>query len=157
VGSHRETTSPQHASTHQAAPSTRTPAHSTPWYTGWFPSASWVRPFRGQLSLVLMDSIAISPAGPLQARIRPPGSKSITNRALICAALAEGESLLTGALESEDTQVMINALLLLGIAVEADHAAATLRVSGCGGQVPRREPNLSLPTTGPTVPLLTAI
>lgn len=104
-----------------------------------------------------MDSIAISPAGPLQARIRPPGSKSITNRALICAALAEGESLLTGALESEDTQVMINALLLLGIAVEADHAAATLRVSGCGGQVPRREADLFVANSGTTIRFLTAM
>ncbi|MFM7130245.1 MAG: 3-phosphoshikimate 1-carboxyvinyltransferase, partial [bacterium] len=43
----------------------------------------------------------------LHAKVRVPGSKSITNRALVVAALAEGNSLLTGALDSVDTQVLI--------------------------------------------------
>ena len=53
----------------------------------------------------------------LSGCVQPPGSKSITNRALICAALADGESRLVRALESEDTQLMIDGLNLLGIGV----------------------------------------
>ncbi len=62
----------------------------------------------------LPDQIEIQRSGPLHGAIRPPGSKSITNRALACAALAEGASTLIGALDSEDTQVMIAALRLAG-------------------------------------------
>ena len=80
------------------------------------------------------DTVEIRPTGPLRATIRPPGSKSITNRALVCAALAEGESVLTGALDSEDTRVMIEALRRLGIAVEHDPAAA----SGPRGRLRRK-------------------
>ena len=53
-----------------------------------------------------------------------PGSKSLTNRALIVAALADGPSTLTGALDSDDTRVMVEALRRLGIAVEHDPDAA---------------------------------
>ena len=64
----------------------------------------------------LPSEIKIQPVtGPLHARVQPPGSKSITNRALVCAALAEGTSTLRGALDSEDTQVMIASLKKLGI------------------------------------------
>jgi 3-phosphoshikimate 1-carboxyvinyltransferase len=70
-----------------------------------------------------------------------PGSKSITNRALILAALADGEVRLTGALWSEDTQIMVDALRLLGfeIAVAEDAAEPCnrhLTVQGLGGRVP---------------------
>ena len=71
-----------------------------------------------------MDAIEIRPvARPLDATIRPPGSKSLTNRALVAAALAEGDSELLGALESEDTRVMIDGLRQLGIAIDADSNA----------------------------------
>ena len=103
------------------------------------------------------DAIEIRPTGPLRATIRPPGSKSITNRALVCAALAEGESLLTGALDSEDTRVMIEALRRLGIAVEHDPAAATIRVVGCGGRLPADEADLYVANSGTTMRFLTAM
>jgi 3-phosphoshikimate 1-carboxyvinyltransferase len=64
-----------------------------------------------------------------------PGSKSITNRALILAALADGPTVLTGALFSRDTRILIAALRALGFAVEADEAACVIRVEGLG---PRR-------------------
>ena len=83
----------------------------------------------------MTQSIEIRPSGPLCARIRPPGSKSLTNRALICAALAEGESTLSGALESEDTRVMVEALRRLGIAVTHDPTSRTIRVTGCRGRL----------------------
>ena len=54
------------------------------------------------------DSIAISPVPrPVRGTIRPPGSKSLTNRALIVAALADGSSRLSGVLDSQDTRVMV--------------------------------------------------
>jgi len=77
-----------------------------------------------------------------QATVRVPGSKSITNRALIVAALADGENMLRGALWSEDTQVMVECLRDLGfmINVEPDPSELcnrTLTVYGMGGRVPR--------------------
>jgi 3-phosphoshikimate 1-carboxyvinyltransferase len=69
-------------------------------------------------------------AAPPDAVVRPPGSKSITNRALICAALAEGESVLRGALFADDTLAMIGAVAALGAGVEAREDQALVRVSG---------------------------
>lgn len=105
----------------------------------------------------MTDSIAISTCGPLSARIRPPGSKSITNRALICAALAEGRSTLTGALDSEDTRVMIEALHKLGVAVEARERGETLQVQGCAGQPPHSQADLFVANSGTTIRFLTAM
>ena len=85
----------------------------------------------------MVDLMAIEPSGPVSGSIRPPGSKSITNRALVCAALADGDSLLSGALDSEDTRVMIDALNRLGIRVQQDVASSAIRVAGCGGRIPR--------------------
>jgi 3-phosphoshikimate 1-carboxyvinyltransferase len=72
---------------------------------------------------------------PVDADVRVVGSKSYTNRALVIAALAEGESLLTDALFSDDTRYMGQALQQLGARVEADEATRTLRVHGFGGRV----------------------
>ena len=90
----------------------------------------------------LPDFIEMVPmTGPVLADVTVPGSKSITNRALILAALADGEVRLTGALWSEDTQIMVDALRLLGfeIAVAEDAAEPCnrhLTVQGLGGRVP---------------------
>jgi len=100
---------------------------------------------------------AIEPTGPLRATVRPPGSKSITNRALICAALAEGQSPLTGALDCEDTRVMIDSLGRLGIHVAHEPVEAPLRVSGCGGRLPRDRADLYVANSGTTVRFLTAL
>jgi 3-phosphoshikimate 1-carboxyvinyltransferase len=103
------------------------------------------------------DRIEIQPTtGPIHARIRPPGSKSITNRALVCAALADGESLLTGALDSEDTRVMIDALRRLGIGVEHDRSTATIHVVGCRGQGPVDRADLHVANSGTTMRFLAA-
>ena len=91
----------------------------------------------------LPDLIEIVPlAGPVRAEITVPGSKSITNRALILAALAEGETTLRGALWSEDTQVMVECLQELGfmvnVAADPDETCnRTITVYGLAGQVPR--------------------
>ena len=63
----------------------------------------------------LPDEITITPVkGPIQGRVRAPGSKSIPNRAVICAALAHGTSQIVGALDSDDTLIMIDGLKSLG-------------------------------------------
>ena len=79
----------------------------------------------------LPDVLAVSPlTAPLDATVRPPGSKSITNRALLCAALAPGTSTLTGALFADDTRAMLGAIAALGATVDADPATATVTVTG---------------------------
>jgi 3-phosphoshikimate 1-carboxyvinyltransferase len=95
--------------------------------------------------------------GPIRGTIRPPGSKSITNRAIICAALADGISTLTGALDSEDTRVMIDSLARLGIRVESSDAGRTLRVHGCGGRIPADRADLYIANSGTSVRFLTAL
>src|SRR5207244_6103491 len=98
------------------------------------------------------------PAGrPIHGRIRPPGSKSITNRALVCAALANGTSVLTGALDSEDTRVMIESLGRLGIRVESSDAGTTLCVHGCGGKIPATRVDLFVGNSGTTIRFLTSL
>ena len=71
------------------------------------------------------------PNRPLNGRVSPPGSKSITNRALLLAALAEGTSHLTGALKSKDTVLMARALREMGVTVE-EPDATSFRVTSTG-------------------------
>jgi 3-phosphoshikimate 1-carboxyvinyltransferase len=103
------------------------------------------------------DRLEIVPCGPLDASLRPPGSKSITNRALVCAALAAGESTLRGALDSEDTRVMVECLRRLNIDVEFEPPADTIRVEGCGGRLPAGAAELFVANSGTTVRFLTAL
>jgi 3-phosphoshikimate 1-carboxyvinyltransferase len=90
----------------------------------------------------LPDLIEIVPLEkPVRAEITVPGSKSITNRALILAALADGEVILKGALWSEDTQIMVECLRELGFMVNVDadpdeFCNRTITVYGTSGVVP---------------------
>lgn len=92
--------------------------------------------------MALPDLIEIvPPADPAPVRVTIPGSKSITNRALVLAALAEGRTTLRGALRSEDTEIMVEALRTLGFEVEVEPDAAeegncTITVTGLGGRIP---------------------
>jgi 3-phosphoshikimate 1-carboxyvinyltransferase len=71
------------------------------------------------------------PKSPLSGRVSPPGSKSITNRALLLAALASGTSRLTGALKSKDTVLMAEALRQMGVTIEEPDATSFV-VTGTG-------------------------
>ena len=83
------------------------------------------------------SSIEIEPLQrPLDAVVAVPGSKSFTNRALLVAALAKGKSQLNGALFSEDTRFMSDALKILGVSVVADSKSCSFKVSGNGGKIP---------------------
>jgi 3-phosphoshikimate 1-carboxyvinyltransferase len=83
----------------------------------------------------------VPPTKPVTAEITVPGSKSLTNRALILSALADGETTLRGALWSEDTQVMVDSLRRLGFQVwvagdAGEPCNRTLVVRGAGGKIP---------------------
>lgn len=105
-----------------------------------------------------MLSTEIEPlAAPPDVSVRPPGSKSVTNRALVCAALAHGTSSLSGVLDSEDTRVMLDALQALGLSLQADHATHSVEVTGCGGQIPATSADLYIANSGTSVRFLTAL
>ena len=76
------------------------------------------------MSANLPSLAIIPPSHPLVGRVTPPGSKSITNRALLLAALAQGTSRLTGALKSKDTKLMAEALRQMGVRVEEPDATS---------------------------------
>lgn len=81
----------------------------------------------------LLDVLTVSPLpAPPDVSVRPPGSKSITNRALLCAGLAPGRSTLRGVLFADDTRAMMGAVAALGAEVVADEASATVTVTGVG-------------------------
>jgi 3-phosphoshikimate 1-carboxyvinyltransferase len=92
--------------------------------------------------MALPELIEIVPLDkPVRAEITVPGSKSITNRALVLAALADGETILTDALWSEDTQIMVECLQDLGfmvnVAPDPDEICnRTITVYGQGGTIP---------------------
>lgn len=100
------------------------------------------------------EALAIPPRGPLDATVRVPGSKSLTNRAALCAALAAGESTLEGALESDDTEAMRIALGALGVPIE--RTGDVWRVSGRDGRLAAPAAPLDARASGTTARFLTA-
>lgn len=87
---------------------------------------------------------------PLDVTIAVPGSKSYTNRALLVAALAHGDSTLTGALFSDDTHYMCTALRKLGVKIDADEKQATFHVQGNSSDIPVPEAELYIGNSGTT-------
>ena len=76
-----------------------------------------------------MESLLIEPfSKPFDLTFTPPGSKSLTNRALVLAALSDGPCVLSNALFADDTRVMIDGLKKLGFDVTPNEAAKTIRV-----------------------------
>lgn len=96
----------------------------------------------------------IPPARPLTGRVTPPGSKSITNRALLLAALARGTSRITGALKSKDTALMAAALRQMGVTV--DEPDATSFVVTSSGRLEAPAEPLMLGNAGTATRFLTA-
>lgn len=85
---------------------------------------------------------------------RPPGSKSLTNRALLLAALADDQSTIRHALRADDTEVMLSALRTLGFAIEDE--GACLRVTGQAGSIPSHGAELFLGNAGTAMRSLAA-
>ena len=93
---------------------------------------------------------------PFHIEVDVPGSKSITNRALLMAAMAEGESLLKGVLFSDDSRYFLQALKDLGFFVEEDIDKRQLRIKGQGGSIPQKEASVYVGSAGTAARFLTA-
>lgn len=103
------------------------------------------------------DTIEIRPLSrPPEAVVEVPGSKSLTNRALLVAALAEGDSTLERALFSDDSIRMAEALRRLGAGVDEDRAGSRIRVRGTGGRWTAREATLDAGNAGTAARFLVA-
>ena len=98
--------------------------------------------------------IAVRPRGAVDADFVVPGSRSLTNRALLAAALADGESLLRGGLESDDTEAMRDCLDALG--VQVDSSSDPWRVRGAGGALLAPSRTLDVRWSGTTARFVTA-
>lgn len=96
----------------------------------------------------LPDPIALRPPPPFEITLEPPGSKSLSNRALLLAALAEGTSRLRNLLDAEDTRHMRACLGALGVELR-ETEPGTLEVRGCAG--PLRSPAVPPPGVPPTL------
>ena len=98
-----------------------------------------------------MKQLALQPARRAAGTVRLPGSKSISNRVLLLAALAEGETVVRDLLDAEDTRVMLDALGKLGVACDAR------KVSGVSGGFAVKSAELSLGNAGTAFRPLTAV
>jgi len=94
---------------------------------------------------------------PVRGSVILPGSKSLTNRALLLAALCAGPVTLTGALFSEDTELMAEALRQLGFVVKEDASQHTIYVEGRGGKIPAENATLHVGLAGTAARFLTAL
>ncbi|MDH3583846.1 MAG: 3-phosphoshikimate 1-carboxyvinyltransferase [Phycisphaerae bacterium] len=106
--------------------------------------------------MALPDPLPIEPIEGFDACVRPPGSKSLTNRALLLGALSSGQSRLQDVLLADDTRVMIAGLQQLGFALEVDEATCCVTVDGCDGRLPAATADVSLGNAGTAVRFLTA-
>ncbi len=104
-----------------------------------------------------MQSLEIQPIGhPLDASVRVPGSKSLTNRALPIAVLANGKTTLTNALFSDDSGYFASALQTLGFDVNLDSDRTEITVKGLGGRIPVKNAELYIGNAGTAARFLTA-
>lgn len=106
------------------------------------------------------EEIVLQPIKEISGTVKLPGSKSLSNRILLLAALSEGTTVVDNLLNSEDVHYMLGALRTLGLSVEADKAAKRAVVVGCGGKFPvedaKEEVQLFLGNAGIAMRSLTA-
>ena len=103
------------------------------------------------------DCLKLFPIRSARGTVRLPGSKSISNRALLLAALSEGTCRLQGVLRADDTGRMLDALRTLGVEVLEDPGDPTsFAVTGCGGRFPVRNADIFLGNAGTAARPLTA-
>ncbi|EQC28678.1 hypothetical protein SDRG_13554 [Saprolegnia diclina VS20] len=93
-----------------------------------------------RILLVLEPQVMVQPKGPLQGSVHVPGSKSISNRVLLLAALGKGTCRISGLLHSDDTQVMMDVLQYLGCGFAWEDDGNVLVVHGTGGVFPKTMP-----------------
>jgi 3-phosphoshikimate 1-carboxyvinyltransferase len=107
------------------------------------------------MNATLPERLLIKPGGPVEGTAVLPGSKSLTNRALLCAALADGTSTLSGALLADDTRVMMNGLAEFGAGIDVVGTTAT--VVGTGGRLHPPAGTLNAAASGTAARFLTAL
>lgn len=106
----------------------------------------------------MRSSLRITPIRhPLDTSVRVPGSKSLTNRALLIAALADGTTRLTNALFSDDSRYFAGALQTLGFDVQLDEANREMTVVGGGGKIPAPKAELFVGNAGTAARFLSAL
>jgi len=93
---------------------------------------------------------------PLNATVRVPGSKSLTNRALLISALADGKTRITNALFSDDSKYFANALQALGFDIQLDELNQEMTVTGLGGKIPSKKTELFIGNAGTAARFITA-
>lgn len=98
--------------------------------------------------------LTVAPIASARGTVKLPGSKSLSNRALLLAAQAAGTTQLTNLLDADDTRVMMESLTRLGVKIERD--ASTVRVTGCDGRFPNRDVELFLGNAGTAMRSLAA-
>lgn len=103
-----------------------------------------------------MESLDIAPIDAVGGTVTLPGSKSISNRTLLLAALARGVTQIEALLDSDDTRVMLSALEQLGVGIERDAAARRVTVTGVAGRFAAGEHDLFLGNAGTAFRPLTA-
>ena len=103
-----------------------------------------------------VDELTLAPIARAQGEVELPGSKSISNRALLLAALASGTTELRSLLVADDVTRMREALTALGVRIEDGTGAQVVRVNGCAGRFPRDRAKLFLGNAGTAVRPLTA-
>src|SRR5215208_4172457 len=107
--------------------------------------------------LTTSPSLLITPINhPLDATVRVPGSISLTNRALLISALANGTTRLTNALFSDDSRYFANALQTLGFNVQLDESNSDMTVPGLGGKIPAQKAELFIGNAGTAARFLSA-
>ena len=107
-------------------------------------------------SLPKAASLDLAPIATIEGTVRLPGSKSLSNRVLLLAALAEGETTVENLLDSEDIRYMVSALQRLGVEVAEDWEGRRAVVKGCGGRFPAAGGELFLGNAGTAMRPLTA-
>lgn len=103
------------------------------------------------------SNVRLRPAGPLTGEVRLPGSKSLTNRYLTCAALADGRTTLRDAAVVDDTRAMVAGLDALGIHVEVEEDRGRMLITGCRGQIPATAADINVGHAGTAMRFLTAL
>ncbi len=105
-----------------------------------------------------MDTIAIPALDrPVDATVEIPGSKSLTNRALLVAALAQGDSILENALFSEDSEYFAKCVEQLGIPITLNPHQAQIQVAGRGGDIPAKQADLFVGLAGTAARFISAL
>src|SRR5262249_37568140 len=109
---------------------------------------------------MLPERLTLQPIARFQGPVTLPGSKSLSNRVLLLSALADGETEVTRALDSEDTEVMLAALRALGVGVRGEPGPrGALQIAGKGGPLdaPAGPVSLFLGNAGTAMRPLTAV